>query len=119
MSNLIKTEDEINAFISEEDFVERTCQQIIKDFSTVYPKEIEFQFVENGTLLNQLIEQISFLLEDISKMGTGTVLQLMYTIDIPENQYYNSLGFDDSTQKLAFIIIRREAQKVYLRNKFS
>ncbi len=116
---MIKTEDEINSFINEEDFVERTCQQIIKDFSTIYPKDIDFRFNENGTLLNQLIEQISFLLEDISKMGTSTVLQLMYTIDIPENQYYNSLGFDDSNQKLAFIIIRREAQKVYLRNKFS
>ena len=119
MSDLIKTESDLNSFINEGDFVERTCSQINKDFSTIYPKEIDFQFNSNETLLKQLIYQLSKVIDEVSKMGSGTMLQLMYTNYLTENKYYNSLGYDDSSQKLAFLIIQREAQKVYLKNKFS
>ena len=119
MSDLILTESDLNSFIDKENFVEKTCFQISKDFSTVYHDTIDFQFDGNEPLLSQLIQQLSSVIDEVSKMGSGTMLQLMYTIDLNENEYYNSLGFDDSSQKLAFLIIRREAQKVYLKNKFS
>lgn len=119
MGSFINTKNEINEFFSTEEFVQLTCSQIKKDLQGVYPKKVYFEFKGNDTILDQLIQQLSLILEDISKINSNNLLQFVYQVDVSEKEYYTSIASDNAFYNLAFFIIKREAQKVYLRKKFS
>jgi len=44
--------------------------------------------------------------------------QFVYAVDLPENQYLKTLA-DGDLKELAYLILRREAKKVYLKMRFS
>lgn len=117
MKDLISP-SELQLQFSNDAFVLKTQQQIAKDFDkfnlgfgelfhdTAFPKkEIE----------SMIAERIAQLMKE----GETRLLQLLYTIDLPEKEFLSITTEPDFLQLLSEKILYREAYKVFLRNRFS
>ena len=117
MDNLIAFSDLELSFNSEA-FVLKTQQQIAKDFAVIqqhFPENFETEVYSKEQIESFLKEKISYLIQH-SEAQFG---QLLYTIDIPEKQFRSLTSSPEFVSKMAEVILRREAYKVFLRIKFS
>lgn len=100
-----------------EEFILKTQQQINKDFA-----KFNLEFRESFTLEPWTKEEIEVALEEnlaiIIKMGETKLMQLLYTIDIPEQTFLSLTQEKDFIQLLSQTILKREAMKVFFRSKF-
>lgn len=100
-----------------EDFVLKTQQQIHKDFA-----KFNLEFRENFIFEPWTKEDIELAIEEklaiIIKMGETKLMQLLYTIDIPEEKFLSLTQEVNFIQILSEAILKREAMKVYFRSKF-
>lgn len=88
------------------DFRELTLQQLQKDFDRA---QVDVQF---GPV--DLLFQIEAAIQNLPQIQ---LQQLLYLIDVPEIDW-NFQSEQSYHQKLAEVILHREALKVYLRRKF-
>ena len=88
------------------DFREQTLQQHQKDFDRA---QVEVKFVANDLLF-----EIETAIQNLPQIQ---LQQLLYLIDVPEIDWDLQSGHAYH-QKLAEVILHREAFKVYLRRKF-
>ncbi|MCR9172455.1 MAG: hypothetical protein NXI10_08195 [bacterium] len=99
------------------DFVLRTQSQIAKDFER---SGFLIELSENTPLsLEELSIVVAKTLAEVMQSGETITLQLLYQIDIPQEQFLALTTDPDFLSKASELIIRREAQKVYLRSIFS
>jgi hexokinase len=100
------------------DFVLKTQRQIAKDFMQ---SGIDFEetFTNEVLSLNEIIQHVSEKLEEVLKRGETATLQLLYQIDIPQNDFLALTTSTNFIPKMCELIVRRTAYKVYLRNMFS
>jgi len=100
-----------------EEFILKTQQQINKDFA-----KFNLEFRESFTLEPWTKAEIELAIEEnlvISiKMGETKLMQLVYTIDIPEQTFLSLTQEKDFIQLLSHAILKREAMKVFFRSKF-
>ncbi len=79
--------------------------------------------IEEGFLLDfsrDIYLQIeAHLIAIISDMSDSILQQFVYKVDLKEYDYLNAISARDNFQKLVFLIIQREAQKVYFKIQFS
>lgn len=103
--------------IEQNDFALKTQQQIEKDF---YASGAEFEagFTSTAWSYDEIFAAVQQQLTNIMSRGETQFLQLLYQIDIPQNQFLESIGKSDFSNQITELIIRREAFKVYLRSKF-
>lgn len=102
---------------SNEDFVLKTQQQIHKDFAK-FNLEFPENFIFEPFSKNEIEEEIQHKLTEIIKFGETKLLQLMYTIDIPEEEFLKIIIQPNFLISLSEAVLKREALKVYLRSKF-
>lgn len=88
------------------DFREQTLLQLQKDFDRA---QVEVKFVAKDLLL-----EIETAIQNLPQIQ---LQQLLYLIDVPEIDWDLQSG-QAYHQKLAEVILHREALKVYLRRKF-
>jgi hypothetical protein len=102
---------EIDTFFDKDEFVEKTRQQIEKDLSGLFHFRPSVQSDPLTTFTNELL----LILEQLSP---AELQQFCYRIDLSEHllQALHQNSIDKS--ELAFQIIKREAQKVFLRTQF-
>jgi len=116
MSDLIPVYQLIEYF-DNETFVLNTQQQISKDFA-----KFNLFFPENFESIAYSKFDIEVLIKenvnDLMKEGESRLLQLMYTIDLPEKEFLHLTTQIDFLDQLAEKILRREAYKVFLRQHF-
>ena len=114
---LLLSQNDVLVRIEQADFALKTQQQIEKDF---YSSGVSFETSFTSTAWNysQIFDAVQDQLTEIMKRGETQLLQLLYQIDIPQNQFLASLGESNFSEQLTELIIRREAFKVYLRSKF-
>lgn len=93
--------------LSQADFAAQTLTQLQKDFDRA---QIDIQFVTTDLLFQ--IETA------IQKLPQIQLQQLLYLIDVPEIDWDLQSG-QSYHQKLAEVILHREALKVFLRRKFA
>ena len=108
----------INQELTSDEFVLKTQQQIAKDFGTAgiaFPDD----FVSVARVISHLNCEVSSRLRELNTTSSSTFSQLLYQIDIPESILSDLSRSDDYFQRLAEIVIKREAYKVFLRRKFS
>ncbi len=100
-----------------DDFVLKTQQQIHKDFA-----KFNLDFPENFIFEPCSKEQIELVIQDnlaiIIKFGETKLMQLLYTIDIPEEKFLQITQDPNFMQVLSEMILKREAMKVYFRSKY-
>lgn len=109
--------DTLHDLLGETNFVLQTQAQIAKDFAkfNLYlPDDAEMRSYS----LEELLDVVGKLMAEIMQHGERRLLQLLYTIDIPEKDFLSLIGTNDFLNKLSEKVILREAFKVYLRTKY-
>lgn len=109
------TEQEFLSRFEIPDFVLKTQYQIAKDFER--SGELTDERLLKETLsLDDLTDLVGEILSLVLKKGERSTLQLLYQIDIPQAQFLALTTDEDFLRKVSLLIIKREAQKVYLRS---
>jgi hypothetical protein len=98
---------QINQQLAQPDFRLQTIAQLQKDFDRA-------QVVVSFSL-DDILAQLEVALNGLSEQH---LKQLLYLIDVPEIDWNQEIG-QTYHQKLAEVILHREALKVYLRSKFA
>ncbi|TNE77122.1 MAG: hypothetical protein EP333_01345 [Bacteroidetes bacterium] len=116
--NYLLPKNDLSISLKRVDFERKTRIQIAKDFAT---QDLYFSnnFEDSTGDYNKLINEISELLIILMKKGERPLLQLLYTIDLPEKYFLEIVQDPQLPELLAELILRREAYKIYLREKFS
>ncbi|XOV66655.1 MAG: hypothetical protein ACFHU9_13600 [Fluviicola sp.] len=109
------THQQFIELIRNPDFVLKTQVQIAKDFERLGYKVSEN--LKNAALpYKVLIDTVEDLLLEVVQLGESQTLQLLYIIDVPQSRFLELSTDPDLLTKASEVIIRREAQKVYLRS---
>lgn len=106
----------LNQFESVE-FVLKTQIQVAKNFH-LYSIDFPNSFKTISWALEEILLAIEEKLTELVKFGEQTLLNYLYQVDIPEQQFVVILNDPLFLFKLSEIILKREAYKVYLRIKF-
>jgi len=117
MNDLI-TYSELQPWFDNESFVLKTQQQIAKDFAKFnlfFGEDFEVTAMKKDLIESMIAERVA----DLMKEGETRLLQLLYTIDLPEKEFLSLTTHSDFLQELSSKILFREAYKVFLRSKFS
>lgn len=113
----VKKNELLNAW-SDIEFIEKTIQQINKDFASCN-ETIFFDANDSNIGLQELIDRVKMALLNIEKQAVVAIPQLIYQIDIPENVYHSIVNHsEDLHRDLAELIVIREAYKVWFRSKY-
>lgn len=116
MTYLIQTKNEIREYFNSADFLIQTYGQINKDLIGISHLNIVVPDKGINNPLNNLTVQLSPIFDQLSE--SGNLSQFIYKVDLNENDFQNALN-QSNWDELAFLVIRREAQKVFLKKKFS
>lgn len=113
--NFHLTHQQFLEHIQNPDFVFKTQAQIAKDFERLgyqAPEKIKNTYFE----YKDLIDIVEDMLLEVVQLGEAQTLQLLYIIDIPQSEFLALTTDPDFVTKGAELIVKREAQKVYLRS---
>ena len=108
--------DQLQKYFSDEQFVLATIKQIHKDLSGLIKLNEDLKIDFDQAIYPQLeihLQQMFLKMNDIS------IQQFTYRVDLKEFDYLNALSDQDDYKKLTFLVIQREAQKVYFRIQYS
>jgi len=108
--------DTLQKFFSEEEFVLGTIQQIHKDLSGLVALDHDLKVDFTADIYPQLEAHLQEL---FLKMNDQLIQQFVYKVDLKEYDFLNALSAQDDYRKLCFLIIQREAQKVYFKRQYS
>lgn len=114
--NLPITSLDLKTYFSQEEFVVKTCQQINKDMVGLIQNPLEFNVDLEQDVLEQLVRIVA---QNLKKMSDLHLRQFIYKVDMKEQEFESNLNRQLGIEDLAFKVIRREAQKIFLRIKFS
>lgn len=118
MSLSVNRKNEINTFFDSKEFVDSTVAQLNKDLQGLFFDELRSDFNSDSSVIDQLILKLQPVLQTISKQQPEQLSQFIYRVDLGEKIYLDSISNDISLKGLSYLVIEREAQKVYLRAKF-
>lgn len=103
---------QLNESLQKSDFVTDTIMQIEKDFSRCNIA-LDFQGIHDRNSIEDCI------LNALKILPNDKLQQLIYIIDIPENEFLKIVGNQFFLVALSEKILRREALKVYLKRALS
>ncbi len=108
----------IGEAFSSANFVLKTQRQIAKDFGN-HGFEFEPDFETGAYEIQRLQDAIQLMLSEIVEKHPSKWLPLMYSLDISEKNYVKFFQQAQSgwLAEFALVVIRREAQKVFFREK--
>lgn len=98
------------------DFILKTQAQIAKDFERLGYEAPE-QLKTTVHSPDSLVDLVEDMLLEVVQLGESHTLQLLYIIDVPQEDFLALTTDPDFLQKASLLIIKREAQKIYLRSK--
>ena len=106
---------EIERFADQE-FRLKTQQQLAKDFGQ-HGFEFQASFSEIAWDTDAILEEVADLVGRILERHPNQWMAVIYTIDLSEKAYRQFVSHADknSLRELAWLLVKREAQKVYLR----
>lgn len=109
--------NELIPYFHEAGFRLKTQQQLSKDFAQhgIYFREL---FTTESLNSDQIIAEVHTKLREYLA-AKKALLPLLYTVDIPEKKYQKWLLSElNDLEVLTWMLVEREAQKVFLREKF-
>ena len=111
-------EDDLIGYFNKDSFVLKTQQQIEKDFAK-YGIDFPDTFVTKPLSKIEIESLLQEKITVIMKFGETNLLQLLYTIDIPEKDFLKLVQSPNFLPTIASMVLKREAMKVYYREKYS
>lgn len=109
----------LSLYFKNQEFIDATVAQLNKDLQGLFFDELKSDFNSDSQIIDQLISTLQPILQSLTKQQPEQLSQFIYRVDLGEKKYIDSLAQDISLKQLAYLVIEREAQKVYLRAKFS
>lgn len=109
----------LNSLFNQKDFVVSTIAQINKDLQGLYYEDYTIDLEHSDNLLQDSINALAPILTALSKRQPEQLSQFIYKVDLNEKKFFDSISHDQSLEHLSHLILEREAQKVYLRRRFS
>ena len=108
---------EIEQYFNNSTLIDQTINQIKKDF-------IEFDFnieiTDKGeNLFDELISEISPVIDYLLEKQLEKLMSLIYRIDIDERKIKTALNADQPHISISELVVKRELQKVVIRNYYS
>lgn len=97
---------------SDVDLYLKLIKQLNKDFQIVGRMD-EFSLKSNP---KELIHQLQLIINNLIINHYQDFLNLLYRVDVAESQI-NSFDMETLSKQVVFLILKREWQKVYFRNK--
>jgi hypothetical protein len=113
--NLPENKSDLLGFFSNEEFIQKTFAQISKDLLGLTKSELQFKRDMNQDVLRQMMEELMTVL---SKMNEQTLQQFIYKVDLKEVNFLEAITKNDGFHDLSFLVIKREAQKVFIKAHF-
>lgn len=100
----------------EENLYEKLILQLQKDFHLAN-EELDVEVTTQPTELKQIVHEKIYRLIQVK---FAEYLNLLYIIDVPENEIKKLDGSDlvELSEQVTFLLLKREWQKVWFRNKF-
>lgn len=112
------TETELAPYLNQQELIELTAQQLIKDFD-LYGEKITFSG-NSDMAYAELFKQIKPIITEAINKNFEKLLQLLYLIDVSEKRVRQSITENpDSASAITRLIIYRELQKVIIRKNFA
>ena len=111
-------DESLISYFSNEAFVLKTQQQIEKDFakfSLYLPEYFVLEPLDKLAIELLIQEKIA----EVMKYGETQLMQLLYTIDIPESDFLHLITAPNFIKNISEMILKREALKVFFRQKYS
>jgi hypothetical protein len=111
---------DITPYFERELLVSETAAQIIKDF-----EQFNLPVAFSGNVLTayaELHSQLTLHLQGLLSKQAGVLMNLLYKIDVNEMQAQSVFGITQLSERadaLSKLIIKRELQKVVIRNYYS
>ena len=109
---------ELQLQLKNDAFVLKTQQQLAKDFDK-FNVGFDEHFQDTALPKTEIESLIAERISELMKEGETRLLQLLYTVDLPEKEFLAITTEPDFIQLLSEKILLREAYKVFLRNRFS
>ncbi len=116
--NSVVPYDELQVYFNNSGFVLKTQHQILKDFAA-YRLFFNERFSQEALPKDEILDAISEQLAVIMLEGETRLMQLLYTIDLPEQTFLSLTTEPFFLSLLSEKILFREAYKVYLRMQYS
>lgn len=93
---------------------EELIKQLEKDFQLSVSSDVVF----SAKTADDLVSETQLLLENIADTAPAKFSNLLYRIDVPEAEVHQLKESDLTAylQQMTFLILKREFQKVYIRN---
>ncbi len=110
---------DLNVYFNNQEFIDATIAQLNKDLQGLFFSELKSDFNTDSSIIDQLTTTLQPVLQSLSKQQPEQLSQFIYRVDLGEKKYIDSLAKDLSLKDLSYLVVEREAQKVYLRKKFS
>ena len=109
----------LTPYFNKLEYLRATAVQIQKDFDLV---GLTIAFSGNeANAFNELLYQLSPIIDNLLDRNYNGLLNLLYRIDIPENkvaQLSVQNDFQSLAEALSDLIIRRELQKIVIRKHY-
>lgn len=119
MGSLIKfAHGELENQFNQKEFVLKTIEQINKDLIGVSTKFLTIELTDKNSVYGKILSELQQIISTIVDHNSSILPQFIYRVDIKESEFMDALN-DSTHKKLAEKILIREAQKVFLRMKFS
>lgn len=111
---------ELEARFDHEQFRLKTQLQIAKDFG-VYGFEFAPNFTENAYSIENLVDTLAEAMMYMIEKQASSWHPLLYTMDVSEQTYLQLATSNEPNwmEEFTWIVIRREALKVFFREKYS
>jgi hypothetical protein len=109
---------DLDLYFNDGEFALDTQKQLAKDFAQFH-LYFDDSFTTEPFQLQRIQVAIAELLVELMKEGETRLLQLLYTIDLPEKEFLHLTTEPEFLQLISERILLREAYKVFLRRKFS
>lgn len=109
---------DLDLYFNDGQFALDTQKQLAKDFAQFH-LYFDDSFTTEPFQLQRIQVAIAELLVELMKEGETRLLQLLYTIDLPEKEFLHLTTEPEFLQLISERILLREAYKVFLRRKFS
>jgi hypothetical protein len=109
---------DLDLYFNNGQFALDTQKQLAKDFAQ-YNLSFSADFTIEPHSIGEIEQQIGECLIELMKEGETRLLQLLYTIDLPEKEFLRLTTEPEFIHLLSERILLREAYKVFLRRKFS
>lgn len=106
---------EISNFLSNADLVQKTIEQINKDFYRC-GRAVQLLYSHEFSPQKELSTKIA---TELKKLNITELQQFIYAVDLQESIFLKAISQNDDYQSLAEKILEREALKVFIRNNYS